>query len=324
MPLVLVAAGLAGCTTPQAPVEIYAGSTGPASAVYEPLPTALPAPPADAYTSGSRYPSYPSPTYNTPGRAPAAPAGTAYAALPPQPSALPSYPAYPQGAAPRSQPVGRNPVEPLIIGIARVTDGDTLLVGDTRVRLDAVDAPEMAQQCIGGPVGTGPCGEMVADAIKRRIEGQSLTCIEKEKDRYGRSIARCTTPDGADLSRWLVAMGYGMAYRQYSTALVPDEEAARAQRRGLWQTNWQAPWDFRSGRWQQTERQAPRQATSQVTAQVEGCPIKGNINSKGDRIYHTPWGSPHYNRTVVSTASGERWFCSESEAVAAGWRAPYR
>jgi hypothetical protein len=52
------------------------------------------------------------------------------------------------------------------------------------------------------------------------------------------------------------------------------------------------------------------------------CPIKGNINSKGERIYHTPWGSRNYDRTKINTAKGERWFCNEAEAVAAGWRAP--
>jgi len=48
----------------------------------------------------------------------------------------------------------------------------------------------------------------------------------------------------------------------------------------------------------------------------------GNINSKGERIYHTPWGSRSYDRTEINSAKGERWFCDEAEAVAAGWRAP--
>lgn len=50
------------------------------------------------------------------------------------------------------------------------------------------------------------------------------------------------------------------------------------------------------------------------------CAIKGNISGKGDKIYHLP-GTRDYDRTVITTSSGERMFCSEDEAKAAGWRA---
>ena len=52
----------------------------------------------------------------------------------------------------------------------------------------------------------------------------------------------------------------------------------------------------------------------------DGCLIKGNINNKGERIYHLP-GGKWYDRTKISTEKGERWFCSEAEAADAGWRA---
>ena len=51
---------------------------------------------------------------------------------------------------------------------------------------------------------------------------------------------------------------------------------------------------------------------------------KGNINRDGERIYHTPWGSQWHDRTRISAAKGEQWFCSEREALDAGWRAPLR
>ncbi len=56
-----------------------------------------------------------------------------------------------------------------------------------------------------------------------------------------------------------------------------------------------------------------------AAAPVEGCPIKGNINQDGERIYHTPW-SPWYDRTQINEAMGERWFCDEAAAVDSGWR----
>ena len=56
-----------------------------------------------------------------------------------------------------------------------------------------------------------------------------------------------------------------------------------------------------------------------ATAQQPACLIKGNISSKGERIYHPP-GCKYYAATVIDPKRGERWFCSEAEAVAAGWR----
>ncbi|WP_253203578.1 phospholipase D-like domain-containing protein [Methylosinus sp. KRF6] len=49
------------------------------------------------------------------------------------------------------------------------------------------------------------------------------------------------------------------------------------------------------------------------------CAIKGNISRKGERIFHKP-GEPFYDRVKIDQSAGERWFCSEQEAVAAGWR----
>ncbi|WP_245958407.1 hypothetical protein [Pelagibacterium sediminicola] len=54
-------------------------------------------------------------------------------------------------------------------------------------------------------------------------------------------------------------------------------------------------------------------------AQSGDCVIKGNVNTRGERIYHVP-GQRYYNDTVISYSHGERWFCSEAEARAAGWR----
>lgn len=49
------------------------------------------------------------------------------------------------------------------------------------------------------------------------------------------------------------------------------------------------------------------------------CRIKGNINRDGQHIYHIP-DDRWYDRTRIDRLQGERWFCSEAEARAAGWR----
>ncbi|MCF2147065.1 cold shock domain-containing protein [Desmonostoc muscorum LEGE 12446] len=51
-----------------------------------------------------------------------------------------------------------------------------------------------------------------------------------------------------------------------------------------------------------------------------GCQIKGNISiDSGAKVYHVP-GAEDYESTVIDPARGERWFCTESEALANGWR----
>ncbi|RVA55515.1 hypothetical protein EN933_08145 [Mesorhizobium sp. M7A.F.Ca.US.001.01.1.1] len=51
-----------------------------------------------------------------------------------------------------------------------------------------------------------------------------------------------------------------------------------------------------------------------------GCNIKGNVSiDTGEHIYHVP-GQKYYSQTIIRPEYGERWFCSEAEARAAGWR----
>ena len=69
---------------------------------------------------------------------------------------------------------------------------------------------------------------------------------------------------------------------------------------------------------------ARRPGTTAPTEAPEGCPIKGNVNRDSEQIYHTPWGSQWYERTKITPDHGERWFCSERQALDAGWRAPLR
>ena len=54
--------------------------------------------------------------------------------------------------------------------------------------------------------------------------------------------------------------------------------------------------------------------------QPPGCFIKGNINLKTrERVYHVP-GQKHYGDVTIEAGAGERWFCTEAEAEASGWR----
>ena len=112
-----------------------------------------------------------------------------------------------------------------------------------------------------------------------------------------------------DLGAEMVRTGYAWAFLKYSDKYIYQEAEARAAHVGVWKYDSEPPWDYRAAKWIAAEQVAPK-----------GCPIKGNISDSG-KIYHAPW-SPWYAKTRINETKGERWFCSEAEAVAAGWRAP--
>ena len=114
---------------------------------------------------------------------------------------------------------------------------------------------------------------------------------------------------GVDLNAWMVEQGWAVAYRKYSRDYVAHETAAEATRRGLWRGEFVEP-----SRWRRGERLEAAAATGAGDYR-----IKGNISRKGTRIYHVPRGRS-YAKTRIDTAKGERWFCTEAEARAAGWR----
>lgn len=202
-----------------------------------------------------------------------------------------------------------------VIGQASVIDGDTIEIHDTRIRLHGIDAPESGQLC---RINAKPfrCGQLSAQALANKIGRQTVTCDPRDTDRYGRTVAVCSA-GGANLNAWMVREGWALAYRQYSLDYVNAENAASASKRNLWQSEFQPPWEWR--RQQRVEAPAPKREHG---AQPE-CTIKGNISSRGERIYHVP-GAEHYVSTRIDTSKGERWFCSEAEARAAGWRRSMR
>lgn len=188
-----------------------------------------------------------------------------------------------------------------------IIDGDTIDVDGVRYRINGIDAPEVGQKC-GSPNGEWPCGQEAVRRMAQLAEGKITQCDPISKDGYGRTIATCFV-NGVDIGAEMVRTGYAWAFVKYSDVYVPEEQRARLVKIGIWQGDAQPPWEFRAKRWEAAEQEAP-----------DGCPIKGNISRNG-RIYHPPW-SPWYDRTRINTTKGEMWFCSEADAVAAGWRAP--
>ena len=192
--------------------------------------------------------------------------------------------------------------------VVGISDGDTftLLTSDKqqiKIRLAEIDAPEGGQ----------PYGNKSKQALSGLIFGKDVRVIVQTTDRYGRTVGRPYLGE-LDVCAEMVHMGAAWAYRQYlrDQSLLDLEADAKAAERGLWrlpQSQQIEPWNWRRG----LDNGGPT---------PEGCNIKGNINSKGDHIYHVP-GSSSYGATKINESKGERWFCSEAEARSAGWRAPY-
>jgi endonuclease YncB( thermonuclease family) len=115
-----------------------------------------------------------------------------------------------------------------IVGRASVVDGDTLQIQGMRIRLHGIDAPESDQSCTvrEAPVA---CGRLATTALAYKIDGHSVACEPKTRDRYA----------------WMVSHGWAMVYRQYSWDYLPEEIAARWHAVGIWEGVFAAPWDWR-------------------------------------------------------------------------------
>ncbi|MFN3225419.1 MAG: thermonuclease family protein [Hyphomicrobiales bacterium] len=196
-----------------------------------------------------------------------------------------------------------------VTGAAEIVDGDTVTIGAQTVRLHGIDAPEAGQRCQRANGTDWRCGREAINHLAGLVAGRELTCIGDAFDEFDRLIAVCTA-GGADIGARMARDGMAWAFVRFSQDYVAEEAEARTARRGIWRGPAQPAWEFRAERWQLATQQSPT-----------GCPIKGNISDNG-RIYHAPW-SPWYSRTRINEANGERWFCSEREALDAGWRAPY-
>lgn len=200
---------------------------------------------------------------------------------------------------------------PSISGPARVIDGDTIAIGEVRIRLEGIDAPETSQTCGRPFLGTWPCGQEATSHLALLLRDREVRCDSRGLDLYGRMLAVCTVA-GLEVNADMVRSGLAWAFVKYSTRYVALEAEARERKVGIWQGEAVPAWQYRAQRWAAADLEGDQPA---------GCVIKGNITRIG-HIYHMPW-SPWYGKTRIEPAKGERWFCTEAEAQAAGWRPAY-
>ncbi|CAL7960076.1 micrococcal nuclease [Gammaproteobacteria bacterium] len=139
----------------------------------------------------------------------------------------------------------------------RVVDGDTIAItkGNKKwnIRLQGIDAPESKQTCINKVDNkVWDCGIESGEALRKEL----ALCNVKNKccvtiigtDKYGRSIGFVKIGEGKDtidINQHMVRSGWAVAYRQYLTAYVNDEDKAHIEKKGIWSSEFAMPSDFR-------------------------------------------------------------------------------
>lgn len=212
----------------------------------------------------------------------------------------------------------------IVTGSARVVDGDSLEMPGARIRLFGIDAPEGRQTCQRNG-SAWQCGREAADQLTSVIGDRPVVCEQQDRDRYGRMVAICSVGD-IDLSRAMIQAGMAVALPQFTDAYVVDEARAKSFKLGLWASQFDMPAAYRAANPAIAPASPPPPKQLVVPRQShapqwrapepysDGCVIKGNRNRKGQWIYHLP-GMPYYEATRP-----EEVFCTEAQAVAAGYR----
>ncbi len=193
-----------------------------------------------------------------------------------------------------------------LIKVTRVIDGDTIEIeGGERVRYIGIDTPETVDprkpvQCFGVEA---------SKKNKEMVEGK-IVRLEKDitdRDKYNRLLRYIYVGD-IFINLELVKQGFAYSYSyppdiKYQDQIVNAQQEAKDANRGLWSA---CP--------VQTAVPAPQENNFDSS-----CSIKGNISTSGEKIYHL-LGCGSYSKTQIDEKRGEKWFCSEFEAQAAGWR----
>ncbi len=132
-----------------------------------------------------------------------------------------------------------------ITGPAKVIDGDTIDVAGVRIRIHGIDAPEL-DQTFWWQGRQQACGAMALAALEALTAGVKIRCEVVERDRHGRLVAKCFSPNGVDIGRRMVAAGWALAYRRYSKDYIDAERKARNAKRGIWRGTFEKPWKWRA------------------------------------------------------------------------------
>lgn len=219
-----------------------------------------------------------------------------------------------------------------VVTVSRVVDGDTVEIspsidGIEDVRLIGVDTPETHHPRYGEQ----PYGQRASEFTASELEGRSVALefdVERVDD-YGRLLAYVWTSGDSMFNEVLVREGYAQVATfppnvEYTDRFLDAQRQARREQRGLW--------GLSAGQLcQQTDRgngiggcegeQETQQEGADPVSEDEcpaDAPVKGNISSDGEKIFHVPGGQ------YYSVTDPEACFTDAEQAQQAGYRASMR
>jgi endonuclease YncB( thermonuclease family) len=218
-----------------------------------------------------------------------------------------------------------------------IRDGGTIDVGDVTYRLDAIDAPPLDQICIDDHADSWACGVDARDQLAGLIGDREVHCDDLGPDktytkwRLGICIIKGET---ASLNQLLVRRGFAVNLAQAGQAKFgEDESEARNNHRGLWNGCFIASQEFRAGHKDgallggacraDKDREIREVLFPLEPAMPSGCGIKGKYSVRARftgniGIYHL-----QICQSYPALTRPDRWFCSEDDAKAAGFRKAY-
>ena len=217
---------------------------------------------------------------------------------------------------------------------ATVKDGATLQLGGSVFRLDGIEAPAVDQICIDDHADSWSCGVEAREQLTRLVGGKQVRCGDLGPDPAARKrrLGVCIVEgETVSLSQLVVQNGFALA--DSKGKFKADETAARDDNRGLWKGCFVAPADFRL--WKKDAALLGGSCRADRDQEIRtvlfpadpvmpaGCAIKGKYAVRARvtgnvGIYHL-----QACRSYPGLNNSERWFCSEEDAQAAGFRKAY-
>jgi endonuclease YncB( thermonuclease family) len=216
-------------------------------------------------------------------------------------------------------------------------DGGTLQLAGVTYRLDGIDAPELDQMCIDEHADAWACGVEARDQLSKLIGSRQIRCedLGLGTSYKKRHIGICTVEgEGVSLNQLLVRQGFALNFEPYARGRFREDEAgAKENRRGLWKGCFVAPREFRRGRKDgallgdscrpDKDREIRAVLFPDSPAMPPGCSIKGKFAVRARvtgnvGVYHLQGC-----RSYPALTKPDRWFCSEEDAQAAGFRKAY-
>lgn len=127
-----------------------------------------------------------------------------------------------------------------------VQDGDSFILQQTVIRLEGIDAPELKQNCYSADGSIWRCGGEARNQLTRMLRKGDVKCEPRAKDRYGRTVARCSAKDIPDIAEEMVRLGWAINAAQIGEGnYAGAEEEAKLAKRGIWQGKFDRPTVFR-------------------------------------------------------------------------------